>query len=244
MIYSNRSKNTVIICIILIFLLSALSFAQIRVRTDVNFPDIPGYKTLKCDFHMHTVFSDGNVWPSIRPEEAWRQGLDAIAITDHIEYQPHKEDIPPNFNRAAEIAIERGNLLDILVIKGAEITREMPPGHLNAIFINDAAKLNTQTWQEAISIASSQGAFIFWNHPGWRGQQPDGISKWYDEHTLLFEAGNLHGMEVVNEKEYYPEVFQWCLDKNLTMLSNSDVHDPILMSLTSPRTVHPYQILL
>lgn len=238
MIYSNRSKNTVIICIILIFLLSALSFAQIRVRTDVNFPDIPGYKTLKCDFHMHTVFSDGNVWPSIRPEEAWRQGLDAIAITDHIEYQPHKEDIPPNFNRAAEIAIERGNLLDILVIKGAEITREMPPGHLNAIFINDAAKLNTQTWQEAISIASSQGAFIFWNHPGWRGQQPDGISKWYDEHTLLFEAGNLHGMEVVNEKEYYPEVFQWCLDKNLTMLSNSDVHDPILMDLDLTHNEH------
>ena len=23
---------------------------------------------------MHTVFSDGNVWPSIRSEEAWRQG--------------------------------------------------------------------------------------------------------------------------------------------------------------------------
>jgi hypothetical protein len=227
--YSNRLKNTVIIYTILIFLLSALSFAQTRVRTDVNFPDIPGYKTLKCDFHMHTVFSDGNVWPSIRSEEAWRQGLDAIAITDHIEYQPHKEDIPPNINRAAEIAIERGNLLDILVIKGAEITREMPPGHLNAVFINDAAKLNTKSWQEAISVAAKQGAFIFWNHPGWRGQQPDGIAKWYDEHTVLFEAGNLHGMEVVNEKEYYPEVFQWCLDKNLTMLSNSDVHDPILM---------------
>jgi hypothetical protein len=107
----------------------------------------------------------------------------------------------------------------------------MPPGHFNAIFINDAEKLNKNTWREAIAAAAKQGAFIFWNHPGWRGQQPDGISKWYDEHTEILESGNLHGIEVVNEKEYYPEVFQWCLDKNLTMLSNSDVHDPILMDL-------------
>ena len=30
-------------------------------RKIVNLPDIPGYVTLKCDFHMHTVFSDGDV---------------------------------------------------------------------------------------------------------------------------------------------------------------------------------------
>ena len=56
-----------------------------RARTPVNIPDIPGYVTLKCDFHIHTVFSDGLVWPTVRTEEAWRQGLDAIAITDHNE---------------------------------------------------------------------------------------------------------------------------------------------------------------
>jgi len=229
---SNIWEKTAIVSIVIIIHISTVCSAQTRVRTDVNFPDIPGYKTLICDFHMHTVFSDGNVWPSIRSEEAWRQGLDAIAITDHIEYQPHKEDIPPNYNRASEIASERGNLLNLLVIKGSEITRKMPPGHLNAIFIEDAAKLKTDDWQEAIEAAAKQNAFIFWNHPGWKGQQPDGRSKWYNEHTEIYEAGNLHGMEVVNGKEYYPEVFQWCLDKNLTMLSNSDVHDPILMDLS------------
>jgi len=60
----------------------------------IEFPDIPGYKTLKCDFHQHTVFSDGHVWPTIRVAEASEDGLDAIAITDHLEYQPYKEDIP------------------------------------------------------------------------------------------------------------------------------------------------------
>ncbi len=53
-------------------------------------PDMSEYKTLKCDFHMHTVFSDGLVWPTIRVDEAIDEGLVAIAITDHLEYLPHK----------------------------------------------------------------------------------------------------------------------------------------------------------
>ena len=49
-------------------------------------PDIPGYYTLKSDLHMHTVFSDGVVWPHIRVDEAIAEGLDVISITDHVEY--------------------------------------------------------------------------------------------------------------------------------------------------------------
>lgn len=95
----------------------------------IEFPDIPGYRTLKCDFHIHTVFSDGNVWPTIRVEEALKDGLDAISMTDHIEYQPHKDDIPhPDRNRSFEIAKRFAEAYDILVIRGSEITRSMPPG--------------------------------------------------------------------------------------------------------------------
>ena len=60
----------------------------------IEVPDIPGFLTLKCDFHTHSVLSDGSVWPNIRVEEAKRDGLDAISLTDHIEYQPHRNDIP------------------------------------------------------------------------------------------------------------------------------------------------------
>ena len=60
----------------------------------IYFPDIPGYRTLVCDFHLHTVFSDGSVWPDFRVQEAIRDGLDAISITEHLEFQPKEEDIP------------------------------------------------------------------------------------------------------------------------------------------------------
>ena len=212
--------------ILFIFLVSLVG-AQNRYRKAVRIPDIPGYKTLKCDFHIHTVFSDGSVWPDIRSEEAWREGLDAIAITDHIEYQPHKEDLPTNHERSFEIAKPHGDRLHILVIKGSEVTRDMPPGHLNAIFLQDVAAVDQEDWRDAVKAAVDQGGFVFWNHPGWEGQQPDGVARWYAEHTELVEAGMLHGIEVVNERQYYPEAHRWCLDKKLTMLSNSDIHNPL-----------------
>ena len=109
----------------------------------IEFPDIPGYVTLKCDLHMHTVLSDGNVWPSIRVQEALRDGLDVISITDHIEYQPHQKDIPhPDRNRSYELALKAAKGTELLIIPGTEITRLMPPGHFNAIFVKDVNKLD------------------------------------------------------------------------------------------------------
>jgi 3',5'-nucleoside bisphosphate phosphatase len=220
-------SKRVIIAVCALCLTGMAARAHVRARTPVRIPDIPGYKTLKCDFHIHTVFSDGSVWPDVRSEEAWREGLDAIAITDHIEYLPHREDIPPNHNRPFQIARPRGDSLSVTVIRGSEITRAMPPGHLNAIFLQDAAALDVEDWRTALQVAREQDAFIFWNHPGWDGQQPDGVARWYAEHDEILAQGRLHGIEIINGREYYPEAHQWALDKNLTLLSNSDIHMPL-----------------
>ena len=83
-------------------------------RTPIRIPDVNGYQTLKCDFHTHTVFSDGNVWPNMRVQEAWQEGLDAIAITDHIEYLPHKDQIKSDRNESYKIAKKEGEISDLL----------------------------------------------------------------------------------------------------------------------------------
>lgn len=208
--------------LILSSLLFATAFTQIR--QELNIPDLPDYLTLKCDFHCHTVFSDGSVWPPERVEEAWREGLDVLAITDHVEYHTHEADIPVKQNRAYELALPRANELGLLLIPGAEITRSMPPGHLNALFIQDANPLTVKDPLKALEAAFQQNAFIFWNHPGWDGQQPDGVARWYPIHTEILEKGWLKGIEVANYQEYYPTVIDWALEKNLTMFGNSDVH--------------------
>ncbi len=209
------------------FFLHLTASAQLNSRKEIKIPDIPGYLTLKCDLHMHTVFSDGLVWPTVRADEAWREGFDAIAISDHVEYHPHQKDIPVTFGRPYEIVKPRADIYDLLVINAAEITRSMPPGHFNCLFLDDVAALNKDDFWEAIGAAAEQGAFIMWNHPGWR--QPDEIPIWYDEHTRLYENRMMHGMEIVNETNYYPLAHEWCIEKEITMLGNSDVHSPIHM---------------
>src|SRR5512138_59970 len=89
--------------LILVLLLATLPCAG-QVRDPLPVPNVPGYRTLKCDFHMHTVFSDGEVWPTTRVNEAWREGIDCISITDHAGYNPNKADVEPDLSRPFAIA--------------------------------------------------------------------------------------------------------------------------------------------
>jgi len=192
-------------------------------RTQIDVPAIPGYVTLKCDFHMHTVFSDGIVWPQIRVQEAWMDGLDVIAITDHIRKDPSKETLPGDNNQPYAFARSRSHELDIVVIKAGEITKKMPPGHFNALFVQDVDSLNQEDAMAALAAAARQGAFIQWNHPGWKSQQPD-TTRWWPEHQQILERGWMHGIEVFNFTEWYPVALDWCLEKNLAVMCNSDLH--------------------
>ena len=198
----------------------------------IFFPDIDGYKTLLTDFHQHTVFSDGSVWPTIRVEEAIKDGLDAISLTEHLEYQPYSKDIPnPDRNRAYNIAKSfaenKNKSLDrkLIVINGQEITRSMPPGHINAIFLNDANKLlHPKDSLKGILAANKQDAFVFWNHPAWPAQRSDGIAKLDEFHKYLIEKKLLHGIEVVNELYYSEEALKLALENDLTIMGTSDIH--------------------
>lgn len=209
-----------------LFLLGLTFNLSAQIRTDLRLPELNGYKVLKCDFHIHTVFSDGLVWPTVRVDEAYREGLDVIAISDHIEYRPHKDDIKASFNRSYDIAEKYAKGKGVTVIKGSEITRSMPPGHSNALFLSNCDSLDTPNYMDAFRAAKKQKAFIFWNHPGWDAQQSD-TTLWWKEHSELFDGGYMHGIEVVNGNDYSPEAHQWCLDKKLTMLGNTDIHAPI-----------------
>jgi len=214
--------------IFVFLLLSCASFSQDHSHAlgrQLKFPDIPGYKTLKCDFHQHTVFSDGSVWPDIRVQEALMDGLDAISLTEHLEYQPHKDDIPhPDRNRSYDIAIKEATNHDLIIVKGSEITRKMPQGHNNAIFLSDPNKLLVDDSIQVFREAKKQGAFIFWNHPNWTPQRKDGMATLTDVHRLLIREKLLDGIEVVNDQTYSDEALQIALDNNLTIMGTSDIH--------------------
>ena len=231
----NKYRFTGVIFFQLVF----AQHTQIHLDRKISFPDIKGYKTLSCDLHTHTVFSDGSVWPSIRVAEAKKDGLDAIAVTEHIEYQPYKEDIPhPDRNRSYKLTKKYAEKSDLLVIAGTEITKNMPPGHSNAIFVKDVNKIMNEDYVKGYEAARKQGAFVFWNHPHWIGQRKDASVKIYDEVKELIDKRLLHGIEVTNERTYSDQAIQAALDHDLTMIGTSDVHDLVDWDYNIPQGGH------
>tara|TARA_B100001059_G_scaffold191836_1_gene195124 strand:+ start:94 stop:1236 length:1143 start_codon:yes stop_codon:yes gene_type:complete len=228
--------------LLIAFSLFQLVFAQHKhtgIDRKISFPDIKGYKTLSCDLHTHTVFSDGSVWPSIRVAEANKDGLDAIAVTEHIEYQAYKDDIPhPDRNRSYDLTKKYAKGSDLMVIAGTEITKKMPPGHANAIFVKDVNKIMNDDYMKAYEAARKQGAFVFWNHPHWIGQRKDASVKVFDEVEELINKRLLHGIEVTNERTYSNQAIQAAIDHDLTMIGTSDVHDLVDWDYKIPEGGH------
>jgi len=215
-----------ILTLSLLIMAGSLISAQKKI---VNLPDLPGFVTLKCDFHMHTVFSDGHVWPTVRVQEAWLEGIDAIAISDHIEYTPHAKDVAVDFNRAYEIAKDAAAENNIILIKGNEITRKTPPGHFNAIFIGDSKDYisdnDNSKDKQAVMKAADQNAFIFWNHPGWKVNSIKGSYEWVDLVDELSREKVLGGIEVFNGFGFHKKALDWCVDHNLTVMGSTDMHN-------------------
>jgi hypothetical protein len=202
------------------------------------FPDTPdGRRVLAVDLHTHSVFSDGHVWPTVRTWEAEKDGLAAMAVTEHLEYQPRMDDIPhPDRNRSYRVASESAAELteaDLIIINGAEITRKLSPGHVNAVFVTDVNPLltienrdddNLENAKQAIREAQRQGGFTFWNHPYWGRDFPDGVLVVPEVQKELFSEGLIQGIEVANGHGYSEETFQVALDHDLVILGTSDIH--------------------
>jgi predicted metal-dependent phosphoesterase TrpH len=225
----------------------------------ISIPDVGNYKVLKGDFHIHTLFSDGRVMPSTRVQEALQNGLDCIAITDHIEYRPflggnsiklvERND---DHNIAYTIAKPEADKNNLILIRGTEITKStMPPGHFNALFIKDANPIAAAVddWKKMLAVASDQGGFIVWNHPGWIAPKSGGLAEgvpmsFTSEHEDVRKKGHLHGIEVFNGAEHYPIVSDWCNELNLGILATSDIHPSELQQYGVQNPRRPITLIL
>jgi 3',5'-nucleoside bisphosphate phosphatase len=226
----------------LVFLSAAVAavlHAQ-EARRPLPLPDVPGYELLRADLHLHSVFSDGEVWPTVHVREAWRDGLDVIALSEHREYRPHATDLAGGSRRAFELARPLAERLGLVLVPAVEITRPVPgqpspwpvgSAHFNAIFVTDEEPLANSDLAAALRTARAQGAYVFWNHPSFMGRR----AEWYPHVGELFEAGLFAGIEIVNGDEYSAEAFGWALDRRLTVLACSDAHLPMPAHLRSER---------
>lgn len=222
-----------------VFAGAAGSVVQAHDAKEIAFPATPdGQHVLAVDTHTHSLFSDGSVWPNVRVSEAINSGLDMLAITEHIDYQPKFKDLPNlDRNRAFEVAREAaaGSSSELLVVNGVEIAQPDASlgtysGHFNAIFLADANKLLLSTpkgqpprvdWRKSMRAAKEQGAVLIWNHSWW----DQGRTELQPFHRELLQGNLIDAMEVANASQYSASAFQFALDHDLAIVGGSDLHN-------------------
>lgn len=225
--------------------------AQPATRPDIVLPVVNGFNIYKADLHTHSIYSDGDLTPALRVREAFYDGLDAIAITEHIEYRRIEPKMlkflkgytggkalkAENNDVIREQGTERGILADlnypvaeavkeskkwgVLVIPGAEITREpVKIGHFNALFTKDNNTIHDSDPMQAFRNARAQGALVMNNHPGWRRKNLD----MSEPERKAYAEKLIDGVEVMNGGEFYPRVIDYALEQGVFIASNTDIH--------------------
>ena len=224
-------------------------------RTEIILPQVKGYNIYKGDFHVHTAYSDGCINPDGRIVEAWLDGLDIIAITDHFENHsgvrkffkvaaPFNDDCYPTeymtASKAGEVLVdfeaihgEAAKALEkrgypMVLIKGCEMARNAQShGHFNCLFLKNFDNLYNKDLKVAFRKVHEQGGIIVHNHPGWRRKTTD-KTKFHEE---VYAEGLINGVEVVNGSTFYPHMVKRCINEKLTMFADTDIHG----SSTYPR---------
>lgn len=227
------------ILLLMVLSISSISFAQ---NSKVVIPEIPGYYTLKGDFHMHTVFSDGHVWPTFRVNEAIRDDLDVISLTEHIDYEGFPDVIDQDYNKSYEIATKAAANKDLIIIKGVEISPRVAPYHHNALFLEDANIFPTEymksgkaefvmkdeiTHEQLMGPfleAKKQNGFVVYNHPSWGWWDKKDTVLFTSFHQELLDTDILKGIEVVNSGNYNVIAHRMALEHDLAMVCNTDEH--------------------
>ena len=214
-------------------------------RREIIIPNVEGYKVYKADLHIHTLYSDGQVTPELRVREAHSEGLDIMAITDHLEIRTYANDmlaflkghVPEgethpkdvvtdmvDYNVPYNTAEKSAKRSGLLLIRGAEISR--PPykyGHFNALFTTDNNTITDPDPEVAIRNARAQGAIIMHNHPGWRRSS-------LNTHAFedrIYSEGLIDGIEVMNNNEFYPKAIDRAINLGFFISSNTDIHGTI-----------------
>ena len=219
-------------------------------RHEVVLPQVNGYNVYKADLHTHSIFSDGSVAPEYRVKEAWLDGLDVMAVTEHIEYRRHeptfvkylenyekknveavnydlinepadKEGIKVDLNMVVELSQQAAAQYGLLIIPGVEITRHPKMiGHYNALFTTDNNTIYDADPLQSFRNAKAQGALIQHNHPGWQRKSLD----MPEFEVQAYGEGLIDGIEIMNGSEFYPKAVERAKEHGLFVSANTDVH--------------------
>ena len=223
-------------------------------RTTIILPEVKGFKCYKADFHVHTTYSDGSVNPAGRVAEAWYDGLDIVAITDHLEshsgvrkffkvtapYNKNKKPrayVPPGSTKMPKSGVDPGLKIDFNAIhREAESANRSKGYGLLLVKGCEMARNNEKLGHyNALFVEDLNTIYNFDIRESFKSvkkqgglivhNHPGNVARYETEwHASARKEGLIDGVEVANGLRYYPQMVNRCVDEKLFMLGNTDAH--------------------
>ena len=229
-------------------------YNKVPFRTQIVLPQVDGLNCYTADLHAHSIFSDAEITPEERVKEAWIDGLDILAMTDHIEtrrherdflkflknYSPDKKGFEPVNTRVSrgKHADERGIISDLnfsteLALKAAENYPELTiikgvEISREPVHIGHYCALFTKDNNVIYSTDDAQAI---------RNARAQGAIITHNhpgwERTTcemsefqkkIYDAGLVDGVEITNGSSFYPEIVARAIERKLYMVSATDIH--------------------
>ena len=224
-------------------------------RTEFIIPAIDGYTAYKADLHTHTIFSDGHLSMESRIREAWKDGLDVMAVTEHLEYRPHEKNLVKY--------MEGGYIAKGTKVKANSFVSKNEPakGEIQ-VNLNFPVELATQIAKDydmtiipGIEITRKPGGLYthlnaLFTKDNNAIYDPDPVQSarnakaqgalimhnhpgWYRTDMKpskfdkqVYKEGLIDGIEIMNGVEFYPKAITRAKELNFFMSANTDAHHP------------------
>jgi hypothetical protein len=224
-------------------------------RTEFIIPAIDGYTPYKADLHNHTIFSDGHLSMESRIREAWTDGLDVVAVTEHLEYRPHEKNLV-KYMEGGYIAKGTKAKANSFVSKNEPAKGEIQ------VNLNFPVELATQIAKDydmtiipGIEITRKPGGLYthlnaLFTKDNNAIYDPDPVQSarnakaqgalimhnhpgWYRTDMKpskfdkqVYKEGLVDGIEIMNGVEFYPKAITRAKELNFFMSANTDAHHP------------------
>lgn len=240
-------------------------------RTEIVLPQVNGYNVYKADLHTHTVYSDGNVLPSYRVMEAWQDGLDIMAVTEHVEYRPHesafveyleqytgrkhkeaknnrivnkeadKDGIMVDLNFCVRVSQKAAAKYGLTIIPGTEITRD---GKKIGHFNALFTTDNNVIYDPdpLVAIRNAKAQNAIVMH-NHPGWTRTSLD-YTEVETVAYDEGLIDGVEVMNGIEFYPGIIDRVRERNLFIAANTDIHATTASEYRNNGATRPMTLIL
>ena len=225
-------------------------------RREIILPTIDGYRLYKADFHTHTIYSDGDVTPRQRVREAWYDGLDIVAITDHLEIRTYEKfmlKVLAPYSTGKPFKYQHAGIAN-KKDKSYPVMANLNAAYDEAVYYTERENLpimvvrGTEIWRNTKSIGEFNALFLkdinaichedlfesfrrVKEQGGLIMHNHPGYTRTTTaiaegEQERAYSEGWIDGVEAVNSTTLYPDIISRCIDRNLFIAANTDAHRP------------------